>query len=160
LAQGTEKIKTLWQGEHQRKLMIGGGVVLALILGFVAWEVRSVYHSVGKVVLSPALYREMSRPLVVRFDEKGMFSLIRVKLAFLTRDAGIVDYLSTHETELKESCVEVLAKEKSDHLLTRTGKEALLGHLLEAANQVVHQDSSINATQKVEAVLLQEFVMQ
>lgn len=160
--------KILWSTGDRKKIVIGGGAILVLLLALLGWAIfTGKNQSSQEQALPPlakALYYPLSRPLVVRFDDRGVFSLVRVKVSFLVREEGLLNALAKLDANLKESFVIALAQSNSDKLLSQAGKQELLKNFLEVTNKSLSSRGDSLSTEVpkvlVESVLLQEFMMQ
>jgi len=103
------------------------------------------------------IYYDLEQPLRVNFPQGSRFSLIEIRVSFMSEDAKAEELLEKHEPMIMNNLLMAISAAGSDKLATREGKQELQKIILDEVNKVMKK---MTGKERVKDVFFTRFVMQ
>lgn len=150
-------------------ISIGGTVVALKMLSPATPADDTAEEEHEEVILSPALYYEMTPNFTINFNVNGRQRYLQAAITLLYRDPLLEELLKLHMPAIRNGLVMLLSAKNFEELQTNEGKEILRKEALEIIRtQLQKEQEALVANGKseelspanVEQVLFTNFVMQ
>ncbi len=103
------------------------------------------------------IYYDLEQPLRVNFPQGSRFSLIEIRVSFMSEDAKAEELLDKHKPMIVNNLLMAISAAGSDKLATREGKQELQKIILDEVNKVMKK---MTGKERVKDVFFTRFVMQ
>ncbi len=105
----------------------------------------------------PPLFVGLDPAFVVSFKDQSQARFMQVSMELMSRDPEVIEIVDKYKPMLRNNLLLLLSSQKYEDVVTREGKERLLGQALEEVNSTLHNEAGIDG---IEAVYFTAFVAQ
>ncbi len=103
------------------------------------------------------IYYDLEQPLRVNFPQGSRFSLIEIRVSFMSEDAKAEELLEKHKPMIVNNLLMAISAAGSDKLATSEGKQELQKIILDEVNKVMKK---MTGKERIKDVFFTRFVMQ
>ncbi|WP_198243900.1 flagellar basal body-associated FliL family protein [methane-oxidizing endosymbiont of Gigantopelta aegis] len=103
------------------------------------------------------IYYDLEQPLRVNFPQGSRFSLIEIRVSFMSEDAKAEELLEKHKPMIVNNLLMAISAAGSDKLATSEGKQELQKIILDEVNKAMKK---MTGKERIKDVFFTRFVMQ